>query len=84
VVAPDGQVLTGTLPAGRFATLTLTGPFDGLYEANAKLGEWLEQQGIEPQGGPYDAAHLEIYETDPAVEPDPNKWVTEVAFRLGD
>jgi hypothetical protein len=33
--------------------------------------------------GEYEAALLEIYETDPALEPDPTKWVTEVAFRLG-
>lgn len=84
---PEGRVVTGTIPAGRFATLTHTGPYDGLYEANAALGEWLKAQGIvEPWSGsgPYDAAHLEIYESDPQVEPDPGKWVTEVAFRLGD
>src|SRR5215831_15721980 len=27
---------------------------------------------------------LEIYHTDPAVEPDMNSWVTELAFRLAD
>jgi hypothetical protein len=27
-------------------------------------------------------ARLEIYETDPAEEPDMDKWVTELAFRL--
>ena len=83
----EGRVVSGSIPAGRFATLTYTGPYDGLFEANAALGEWLRAQGIDELrqgGGPYDAAHLEIYETDPAVEPDASKWVTEVAFRLGD
>jgi hypothetical protein len=28
------------------------------------------------------AARLEIYETDPAVEPDMTKWTTQLAFRL--
>jgi hypothetical protein len=27
---------------------------------------------------------LELYKTDPAVEPDMNKWETELAFRLAD
>ena len=28
------------------------------------------------------AARLEIYETDPAEEPDMTKWTTQLAFRL--
>jgi len=88
LLSGDGRVRTGTIPAGRFATLVHTGPYDGLYEANVALGEWLAKQGIahpmpEASPGPYDAALLEIYETDPAAEPDPQKWQTEVAFRLG-
>ncbi|MBN9361406.1 MULTISPECIES: GyrI-like domain-containing protein [unclassified Devosia] len=84
----DARVRTGTIPAGRFARLIHTGPYDGLYEANVALGEWLGKQGIahpmpEQSPGAYDAALLEIYETDPATEPDPQKWKTEVAFRLG-
>jgi hypothetical protein len=27
-------------------------------------------------------ARLEIYESDPAQEPDMDKWVTDLAFRL--
>lgn len=84
----DGRVRTGTIPAGRFATLVHTGPYDGLYDANVALGEWLGKQGIshampEQAAGEYDAALLEIYGTDPATEPDPQKWETEVTFRLG-
>jgi len=30
------------------------------------------------------AARLEIYETDPAEEPDVSKWTTLLAFRLSD
>ena len=87
-LAGDGRVRTGTIPAGRFATLIHTGPYDGLYQANVALGEWLGKQGIphpmpEAAPGEYDAALLEIYGTDPAEEPDPQKWETEVAFRLG-
>ncbi|CAN7382756.1 GyrI-like domain-containing protein [Devosia sp. LjRoot16] len=88
LLAGDSRVRTGTIPAGRFATLIHTGPYDGLYQANVALGEWLGKQGIphpmpEDAPGEYDAALLEIYATDPADEPDPQKWETEVAFRLG-
>jgi effector-binding domain-containing protein len=88
LLAGDSRVRTGTIPAGRFATLIHTGPYDGLYQANVALGEWLGTKGIphpmpEAAPGEYDAALLEIYETDPAAEPDPQKWKTEVAFRLG-
>lgn len=87
-LAGDGRVRAGIIPAGRFARLIHTGPYDGLYEANVALGEWLGKQGIahrmaEEIDDPYDAALLEIYATDPASEPDPQKWQTEVAFRLG-
>ena len=34
--------------------------------------------------GDHFACRLEIYETDPAEEPDMDKWVTELAFKLKD
>ncbi|MDB5540200.1 MAG: transcription activator, effector binding [Devosia sp.] len=85
----DGRVRAGTIPGGRFGTLTYTGPYEGLYDANVALGDWLGRQGVpKPKpgrgAGEYDSSLLEIYETDPQVEPDPQKWVTEVVFRLGD
>jgi hypothetical protein len=36
----------------------------------------------ETEGGQRWGARLEIYESDPALEPDMNQWVTELAFRL--
>ncbi len=30
------------------------------------------------------SARLQIHETDPAVEPDMTKWITQLAFRLAD
>jgi effector-binding domain-containing protein len=45
LLAGDSRVRTGTIPAGRFATLIHTGPYDGLYQANVALGEWLGKVG---------------------------------------
>lgn len=90
VAAPaegDDRVLAGVLPAGRYATLRYTGHPDGLIDVVASLREWASQEGLSwdmtntPDGERW-AARLEIYETDPAVEPDMTKWTTLLAFRL--
>jgi effector-binding domain-containing protein len=88
-VVMDGndQVLAGVLDAGRYATLWYTGHPDGLLGATAYLLEWAEAQSLTwdirqaPDGERW-VARLEIYETDPAAEPDMTKWTTQLAFRL--
>jgi effector-binding domain-containing protein len=92
VAAPldgDDRVLAGVLPAGRYATLRHTGHPDGLYDATVALLNWTGQQNLDldvspDEDGEHWAARLEIYETDPAVEPDMTKWTTQLAFRLAD
>ena len=86
-VSGDERVLADVLPAGRYASLLHRGPYDQLYDANGLLGKWIEEQGLKvevkpsPTGDTY-GCWLEIYLTDPAVEKDPEKWETEVAFKL--
>lgn len=85
VLEPEGDVITGTLPAGRYASVRYTGPYGGLYDAHSQLRGWLEVQGVLPENSGADAGRstlLEIYETDPAEEPDPQKWITDIAFKL--
>jgi len=90
VTAPvdgDDRVLAGVLPAGRYATLRYTGHPDGLIGVIASLREWARQEGLtwdmtNTRDGERWAARLEIYETDPADEPDMTKWTTQLAFRL--
>ena len=62
---------------------------DGLSGATAALLEWAQAEGLTWDVTPADdgdrwGARLEIYETDPAEQPDLNKWVTQLAFRLAD
>lgn len=84
-IEPEGEVLAATLPAGRYATLTHTGHPDGLLNRTTQLLEWAKARQLT-----WDvtndrwAARLEIYETNPAQEPDPAKWETELAFKLAD
>ncbi len=83
----DGQVLADVLAPGRYATLRYTGHPDGLLGATASLLKWADEQNLTwdvrqtPDGERW-AARLEIYETDPVIEPDMTKWTTQLAFRL--
>jgi effector-binding domain-containing protein len=85
----DAEVVTGTLPAGRYATLTYHGPYDDLMEVNAVLIGWanLHQYRFDmqptPKGDKF-ACRLEIYPNDPREVPDPRDWETVMAFRLKD
>lgn len=77
------------LPGGRYACLTHTGDYGGLVSANAALQDWAAAQGLafdQHATGRGDAfgGRIESYLTDPAEEPDPSRWETEVAYRLAD
>jgi hypothetical protein len=82
-------VLAGVVPAGRYASLRYTGHPDGLVGATSFLLDWAREQSlafdVRPvAGGDEWAARLEVYQTDPAEEPDLAKWTTQLAFRLAD
>jgi effector-binding domain-containing protein len=90
IVAPvpgDERVVIGTLPGGRYATVTWTGPYDQLRSAHESLHQWLAKQNVPKQslGAADDGTTLlEIYITDPDEVADPADWVTEIAFKLAD
>ena len=81
----DGRIRPGVLPAGRYAVLRHTGPYDGLVAGNAALQRWAEEHGITfdswdtPEGTAW-RARAEHYLTTPATEPDPSKWEVDVAY----
>ncbi len=91
---PVGDVAEGfdavafsVLPGGRYATLSHHGHPEGLMQATADLLDWAAAQGLAwdmSQAGDVQrwGARLEVYTTDPRVEPDPNNWDTDLRFRL--
>ena len=87
--AGEGEVISGVLPAGRYAMLTHVGHPSELMGATKTLLDWAAGQGLTWDMSP-DAdgdrwgSRLEIYLTDPREEPDMSKWVTQLAFRLAD
>jgi effector-binding domain-containing protein len=88
-LAGDEVVHVDTLPAGRYVTLTWIGPPDSLVAATDALLKWAAGRGLvwdrtdTPEGQRW-AGRLEFYHTNPAQEPDPTRWSTELAFRLAD
>lgn len=85
----EGDIQAGVLPAGRYATVTHVGHPGGLIGVTAGLLSWANEQGLrwdmaESDRGERWGCRLEFYKTNPAVEPDMNKWETELAFRLAD
>jgi effector-binding domain-containing protein len=85
----DDKVLSGTLPAGRYASYLHVGPYDGLIGAVESLLQWADAQGLVWDSAPAAdgdrwGCRLEIYRNDPSEEPDASKWETELAFRLAD
>jgi effector-binding domain-containing protein len=85
----DGEVISGVLPAGRYATVTHVGHPSELMGVTKALMDWAAEQGLawdmSPDGdGERWGSRLEISLTDPRQEPDMSKWVTQLAFRLAD
>lgn len=87
IVPGDSDVSTGVLPAGRYAVLVHTGHPSELVDATAKLLAWGQENGIVWQASKDQrewAARIEFYLTDPAEEPDMQKWQTELAFLVAE
>ena len=85
----EAPISSGVFPAGRYATAIHIGSYDGLMASTAALLYWADMQGIVWDRRPTDrgeawGARFEFYLSDPAVEPDPEKWRTELAFMLAD
>jgi effector-binding domain-containing protein len=71
----DGDIEPSTLPGGTVALTTHHGRYEALEDAYKALAAWIEEHG----GTPADA-HWEVYFSDPAREPDPARWRTDVVM----
>lgn len=73
--AGEGEVLAETLPAGLVAFTVHEGPYDQLPAAHGAVQQWIEEQGLQAAGAPW-----ESYLNDPGECPDPKDWKTEVVW----
>lgn len=82
----DGDVKSGVLPAGKYASLIFSG---GGISGNRALIEWVRAQGLEfdrwdTEQGDNFRGRYETYLTDPTVEPRKSRWQIEVAIKLAE
>lgn len=80
-----GRVQSGILPAGRYAVVLHTGPYEQLEQATAALLAWAKEHGVAwrthrvGQDEVWDA-RIETYLTDDQTESDEQRWQTEIAI----
>jgi hypothetical protein len=86
-VFSEDPVFGGVLPAGRYVSYTHVGHPDDMIDATASVLTWAAEQGLtfdqrpSPEGDVW-GCRLMVLLTNPADEPDPEKWATELLFRL--
>jgi AraC family transcriptional regulator len=71
----EGGVVEDILPGGPAATTIHAGSYESLSDAYAALESWMESQGLQSAGAPW-----ESYITDPGEVADPKDWRTEVCW----
>jgi effector-binding domain-containing protein len=76
-ITAKGQILSGELPGGRAAVTWHMGSYAGISQAYEALQVWIEDQGHEPAGPPW-----EVYWTNPGEVPNPADWKTEVIYPI--
>ena len=85
----EGEVSVAVLPVGEYLTVRHVGHPDELMRVTGDLLAWAEARGLDfdkqdsPEGERW-MSRLELYLSDPAVQPDMTTWETELAFKLRD
>ncbi len=75
--AGEGEMESGTLPAGPAALGVHAGWYEQLPETYAAIEKWVAANGMRTAAAPW-----ESYVTDPAQHPDPADWRTEVYWPI--
>lgn len=85
-VKPTDGLVLGALPAGTYVVGRHVGAPDAIPAAHSEVKKWAEAHGhnldvLEDDNGGLWTGHAEHFLTDPAEEPDPSKWVTDLLFK---
>lgn len=84
-VKPSRGLIAGQLPSGTYIVDRFVGHPDGVSVRQPVIQEWANERGLS-LSHPTDAdgerwtGYAEHYLTDPAEEPDPSQWTTELLF----
>ena len=82
-IPPSSRLVEGELPAGRYVSLTYTGPYTDLMDVTAMLVGWAKEKGLKWDSQEF-ACRLEVHDNNPSIEPDPAKLQTTLLFKLAD
>jgi hypothetical protein len=88
--APEiAGLVRGLLPAGRYATATLFGPYDRLYDSFLMLNGWMEGRGLQSSSthgddGSHPECQMEIYRVGPVQTENPMRFETDLMLKLSD
>lgn len=74
-VPVSGRIQYETMPERENVIANYYGSFDTLEDGHNAVQQWMMRYRQKLAGYPW-----EIYVTDPAVEPDPNKWLTRICY----
>ena len=85
----DGYVRAGVFPAGNYASIIYTGDFKDMMQAHIALENYIKEQGLVEKSATEEGrtewgGRTEFYLVDPELEPNPEKWQTEIVFLLED
>jgi AraC family transcriptional regulator len=69
------DIVAGTLPATEAVEAVHVGPYDTLEQTYNEMVAWMSEHNLVPSDEMW-----EFYLTDPADEPDPQKWETKVVW----
>ena len=72
-----GRIEVGEIAAGKVITAPNYGNYDKTADVHNAIQKYLEVMNIQYIGQPW-----EVYITDPSTEPDTNKWLTLVYYRI--
>jgi AraC family transcriptional regulator len=73
----NAKVQLHKINKGKVITALHIGPYERLPETYFSINEWIKKNNKYPIGPPW-----EVYITDPANEPNPEKWKTAVFFPI--
>ncbi len=74
-VVPTGRIQEKTMQAGNNVVADYYGSYDTLEDGHNAIQQWLMRYRRKVTGYPW-----EMYVTDPAIETDPNKWLTRIFY----
>lgn len=72
-IEPAGDLQPSGLPGGQVAVTVHVGPYDQMEPAYQALASWVTDHGGNLAGDAW-----EVYFSDPATQPDPATWRTEI------